>query len=426
MFSAESLELVRGVVMRQLFVVTLAFGLCASPAFAQRAGGDNAPAQTSAAAAPPQATTEGKLKAGATWIGSLFGEKPKNGVYAEFGGLPPGSGISAGPGYRHQLFGGRAVIDGSAAISWSRGTFTQATFELPRLLSEHVSVGAQVKRQDFTRVSYFGIGPDSLEADGTDYRLKNTDYLAFATVKPQHWLTFGGRLGYSQPVSVQRPRAADFTPIQDVFTAATAPGLTDRPAFLHSDVYVDVDTRNHPSRPTNGGDYRVSVSTFSDRDFGRYSFRRIEGEASRFIPILHENWVIALRARVAGSDTTDGNVVPFYLLPTLGGSRSLRGYDDYRFSDRNLLLLNAEYRWRVFGALDGALFYDAGKVAPRFGDLDLTHLKSSYGLGFRFHSNNATVFRVDVGRSTEGTRLLLSITDALKPGHGSIFIPYVP
>jgi outer membrane protein assembly factor BamA len=119
-------------------------------------------------------------------------------------------------------------------------------------------------------------------------------------------------------------------------------------------------------------------------------------------------------------------VVPFYLLPTLGGSRSLRGYDDYRFRDRNLLLLNAEYRWRVFGALDGALFYDAGKVAPRFGDLDVTNLRSSYGLGFRFHSNNTTVFRVDVGRSAEGTRLLLSITDALKPGHGSILIPYVP
>lgn len=412
--------------MRQLFIVTLAFGICASPAFAQQAGGDGGSTQTSAAAPPPQPTTEAKLEAGATWIESIFGEKPKNGFYPEFGGLPPGSGISAGPGYRHQLFGGHAVIDGSAAISWSRGTFAQGTFELPGLLSEHVSVGAQVKRQDFTRVSYFGIGPTTLEADGTDYRLKNTDYLTFATVKPRSWLTFGGQVGYSQPVSIERPRSENLTPTQDVFTAATAPGLTDRPAFLQSDLYVDVDRRNHPSRPTNGGDYRVTFSTFSDRDFGRYSFRRIEGEASRFIPILHENWVIALRARVAGSDTTDGNVVPFYLLPTLGGSRSLRGYDDYRFRDRNLLLLNAEYRWRVFGALDGALFYDAGKVAPRFGDLNLSHLKSSYGLGFRFHSNNTTVFRVDVGRSTEGTRVLLSISDALKPGHGSIFIPYVP
>ena len=117
---------------------------------------------------------------------------------------------------------------------------------------------------------------------------------------------------------------------------------------------------------------------------------------------------------------------PFYLLPTLGGSRSLRGYEDYRFRDRNLLLLNAEYRWRVFGALDGAIFYDGGKVEPRFRDLDITHLKSSYGLGFRFHSGDTTVFRLDIGRSREGTRVLVSLSDALRPGHGSMVIPYVP
>ena len=223
-----------------------------------------------------------------------------------------------------------------------------------------------------------------------------------------------------------RPRAANQPPTQDLFTPATAPGLDDRPGFLHADAQVEADTRNYPSRPTRGGDYRVAFSAFDDRDLGTYSFRQLEGEASQFIPILHDNWTIALRGRVAASGTSDGNVVPLYLLPTLGGSRSLRGYDDYRFRDRNLLLLNAEYRWRVFGALDGALFYDAGKVAPRFGDLDLTHLKTSYGLGFRFHSNDTTFLRIDVGRSDEGTRLLISFNDALRPGHGSIFIPYVP
>jgi hypothetical protein len=152
--------------------------------------------------------------------------------------------------------------------------------------------------------------------------LKNTDYLAFATVKPRSWLTLGGRFGYSQPVAIERPRMADYPAIQDVFTEVTAPGLAARPALLHGDASADVDTRNHPSRPTRGGDYRVTISAFSDRDFGRYSFRQVEGEASQFIPILHENWVIALRARVVGTNTDGANVVPFYLLPTLGGSRS--------------------------------------------------------------------------------------------------------
>lgn len=412
--------------MRQLFFVTCVYAVCVSPAFAQQTSQDPPAAQTSTAQTP-QTNARGRLEAGAEWIQNVFGsQKPKTGFYAEFGGLPPGSGISAGPGYRYPLSGGNVVIDGSAAVSWSRGTFGQASVELPRLAGEHLSIGAQVKRQDFTRIGYFGIGPHALEADGTDYGLENTDYRGFASVTPRTWLTVGGGFGYSLPVTIERPRVAEYPPTQDLFTTATAPGLSERPAFLHGDAYARVDTRNHPSRPTSGGDYRMTFSAFDDRKVGRYSFRQMEGEASQFIPILHENWVIALRARVAASDTANGNVVPFYLLPTLGGSRSLRGYEDYRFRDRNLLLLNAEYRWRVFGALDGAIFYDGGKVEPRFRDLDITHLKSSYGLGFRFHSGDTTVFRLDIGRSREGTRVLVSLSDALRPGHGSMVIPYVP
>jgi outer membrane protein assembly factor BamA len=324
------------------------------------------------------------------------------------------------------VFDGRVIIDGSAAASSSRGTFAQASVEVPRLAGDHFGVGGQVKRQDFTRLGYFGIGANSLESDATDYRLENTDYLVFANVKPQSGMIVGARIGYSPSVTIERPRAANDPATQDHFTIVTAPGLGDTPAFLHGAAYVTLDTRDHPSRPTSGGDYRLTVSAFNDRDSGSYSFRQMEAEASQFIPILNEHSVIALRGRVVASDTANGGAIPFYVLPTLGGSRSLRGYDDYRFRDRNLLLLNAEYRWRVFGAIDGALFYDAGKVAPRFGDLDLTHLKSSYGIGFRAHSGDTTVFRVDIGRGSEGTRLLVSLTDALRPGHGSIFIPYVP
>ena len=57
---------------------------------------------------------------------------------------------------------------------------------------------------------------------------------------------------------------------------------------------------------------------------------------------------------------------------------------------------------------ESAVFYDAGKVAARTSDLDLNHLKSDYGLGVRFHAPFATVLRVDVARSNEGTRLVFA------------------
>jgi hypothetical protein len=421
--------------MRRLLIVLVAGALGAAPAVAQTLDAGNpgtAPDPASTADSQPRSEApppprEGRLASAGEWLqGVLQGGKAAHGFYPELGGLPPGSGISIGPGYRYRMLGGRAVVDGSAAVSWSRGTFAQATFELPTLAGDKVTIGTQAKRQDFTRLSFYGIGPASEEANGTEYGLKNSDYRVFASVRPSQRITAGGSMGYLQPVAVEGPRSATLPAIQQLFTAVSAPGLVDRPSFLHGDLYLDVDTRNHRDRPTSGGDYRATFTNFNDRTFDHYSFQRVEGEASQFIPLLRENWVIALRARAAATYTSAGDVVPIYLLPALGGGFSLRGYDDYRFMDRNAFLANAEYRWRVFGALDGALFYDAGTVAPRFGDLDLAHLKTAYGLGFRFHSDNTTFFRFDVARGSEGTQFVVSISESLRPGHGSIQVTYVP
>ena len=55
-----------------------------------------------------------------------------------------------------------------------------------------------------------------------------------------------------------------------------------------------------------------------------------------------------------------------------------------------------------------ALFYDAGKVVARRGDLDLDGLKKDYGLGFRFHGPAATPLRIEIARSNEGMALVFS------------------
>ena len=36
------------------------------------------------------------------------------------------------------------------------------------------------------------------------------------------------------------------------------------------------------------------------------------------------------------------------MLPTIGGSDDVRGFEDFRFRDRNAVVLNAEYRWEAF------------------------------------------------------------------------------
>jgi hemolysin activation/secretion protein len=104
--------------------------------------------------------------------------------------------------------------------------------------------------------------------------------------------------------------------------------------------------------------------------------------------------------------------VPFYLQPTLGGAYSLRGLRPYRLRDRNLLLLQGEYRWEVNAFLTGTIFYDAGKVAFRRRDLDLDDLNHDYGIGVRFGWMSGVAMRADVAfGSGEGTRFVLRFDD---------------
>ena len=57
-----------------------------------------------------------------------------------------------------------------------------------------------------------------------------------------------------------------------------------------------------------------------------------------------------------------------------------------------------------------ALFYQAGKVAARRADLDLNHLKDTFGIGIRFHTAQATVMRADLAKTREGLGLVLAFS----------------
>ena len=114
------------------------------------------------------------------------------------------------------------------------------------------------------------------------------------------------------------------------------------------------------------------------------------------------------RAFVSTSGTSDGQTMPFYLMPTLGGNDTLRGFREYRFRGPHAILGQAEYRWEIWSGLEGALFCDAGKVANTRSDLGFKDLETDYGFGFRFNTDNAVVFRVDAGfGSRDGKHLYI-------------------
>jgi hypothetical protein len=359
--------------------------------------------------------------------------EPKDGFYPELGNMITGSGwIAAGPGYRHHLLDGQAVVNVSAAVSWKFYKMAQGRFELPHLAKDHLTVGSQVIYQDLLQVNYFGLGNDSLKSNRSGYRLDETDVLGYATVRTTPWLSVNGRFGWihQAELSTMTGWSVSYPNTLSVFSDATAPGLSQQPAFLHGDVSLAADTRDYPGHPTRGGLYRVTGTSYSDRTYGKYSFRRYEAEAAQFVPLVEGKWVLAFRAWEVFSDTPTGNRVPFYLMPSLGGKNTLRGYRDYRFHDRDMQVFNAESRWGLFTHVDAAVFVDTGKVASVASDLDFRHMRTSYGAGLRMHTRTSTVGRLDIGHSTEGWRVVFKINDPFKrstlSGGRTEVIPFVP
>jgi outer membrane protein insertion porin family len=71
-------------------------------------------------------------------------------------------------------------------------------------------------------------------------------------------------------------------------------------------------------------------------------------------------------------------------------------YDIGGLGGNGLLLFNLEYRFSVFGPVEGVVFYDAGNIWPDWRDIDFGGVKSGAGLGLRWISPIGPL-RVDVG-----------------------------
>ena len=363
-----------------------------------------------------------------TWVEKKLDSNtgPRDGIYPEFGGLIPGSGwLTAGAGYRHRLGGGTSFFNTSASGS-ERGYFAaQSTVAWPRLSAGRLTVATQVSYQDFPQVSFFGIGRDAPQSARSNYRLRQAGAIASAAVHARPWLAIGGRVGYLRGPAIGPGSSSAYPSTTDRFDEESAPGLTSPVNFAHTEAFVEADTRDAPGRPTSGGFYRIGVSEYRDLADAGHGFSRVDLDATQYLPLFHGNSTLGVRSRVTLSRAADGHEIPFYLLPTLGGSNTLRGYSSYRFRDRNAALWSAEYRWPMLRMVDAAVFVDAGTVADDVRGLVHTRLASDYGFGLRAHSASRSFASVDVAKGREGVRVMVSMTAPFGASHHTV-APYVP
>jgi Omp85 superfamily domain len=317
-----------------------------------------------------------------------------------------GGGFTLGAGHR-QFFADASSWDVKGAYSIKNYKLLESSTRVP--LGDHGRVGLRIGWFDAPQVAYYGLGIDTSSDARTSFRLKETYAEGLLEFRPQRWIVLDGVIAY-EDYSTEEGQGSSPS-IETVHTPLTAPGLGASPTYLHTQGTAGIDWRRSPGYARSGGFYGVTLHSYADQD-DVYSFSRLDGDVVQHLPIFRDVWVLSFHGRV---ETTldDDDVVPYFLLPSLGSGRTLRAYRSWRFRDRHSILGQAEFRWipnRL--GLDMALFYDAGKVTSRREDLDFEGLKSDWGIGVRFHLPAYTFLRLEVAKGSDGWKYVLASSAA--------------
>jgi hypothetical protein len=316
-----------------------------------------------------------------------------------------GGGFAAGLGYAHHV-SAYNMFDVRGSYSIKNYKRFEGEFIAPRLFNRRGHLSVLGGWREATQVGFYGLGMATSADDRANFAFRQPHGSALLTLWPaRRWLMLQGGLEVAK--WELRPGEGSAPSVDTIYTPESLPGLGTKTTFVHSQGTVGFDWRLAQGYARRGGFYGVTLHDYTDRD-DEFGFQQVNYEVIQHIPFVRETWVISLRGLVQTTFTKDGQVVPFFLLPSLGSGHTLRGFSSWRFRDRHSILVQAEWRIMANRFLDAAFFYDAGKVTSRRSDLDLNGLKSDFGFGVRFHSPFATPLRIEVGRSNEGTRLIFA------------------
>ena len=169
------------------------------------------------------------------------------------------------------------------------------------------------------------------------------------------------------------------------------------------------DSRNDIFYPSKGIFAALKIDNSNNLTFSDFEYWSTLLNASYYIQLL-ENHILAINY-TTGSQL--GNS-PFYNYFYLSSGKNARGFDDRRFLDRNINLLQAEYRFPIYKRLRGCAFSSIGTVASTYSELYSNPQKFSYGAGLRFQLNKKQLshVRADVAHSYEGFQFYVTIGEA--------------
>ena len=327
--------------------------------------------------------------------------------------VAPGSGVGGGGYYGRDLSNDiwQNRLEMTGVMTIRQFWFTEAKFTARRPhfgsyhSDENFAFQVFAHNKQMQDLPFYGLGPNTSVHNAVHFSERDTRFGALVASPLTPWLSAAGTFETLFP-NVGNVSSNNVISIAQVYTEQTAPGLTSQPTFLHFEAFL----RPHFTLASNRiqFDYRFRYGYYHDTDTGHYSFRRLVADFGHSFYPESENGhrrldsVLSVRFRLAMSDASASNAVPFYLQETIGGSDidnqpTLRSFRDFRFRGPNSFLVQTEYDRRIIGPVGVLVFYDAGKVTFVRSDLNFTNLHQGFGGGLSFFLAGKVVFRAYVG-----------------------------
>jgi len=318
------------------------------------------------------------------------------------------SGFGGGMGYRlpHSLTG--PVNLRFFAGATNRG-YQQYFAQLDTLHVGAAAVWLRGQYLELAQESFYGLGLDSDLDQRSNYERGLWSGALIGEVAGKGPVRLLFDVAYSRD-DIRRGESDEFPPSQDAFSGVE--GLEGQFDFVEGGASLVWERRDHPTYAEHGSYARAGAHIVGGVGETQNSFAKYYLELRQYVPLPGIRRVLGLRVAAAVTDNLADADIPFFRLERLGGSRTLRGVQTYRFTDKDMLTGGVEYRFPFWTiglesgtAIDALVFGDVGTVLPNLEEVQWHDLKTTGGFGFRIVTGSRVLLRTDFAWSNEDSRV---------------------
>ena len=293
-------------------------------------------------------------------------------------------------------------------------------------IREYPVFNAYAQTISLDKLLFFGPGPGSVASGKSVYGERQT-ILGTSAIVPLSMASMAPSIDALRPsfvgaingrfVDVRSNTSEDVPSTDAVYDDRSAPGLSQQPNFLQ----LEEGIRLKPSLLDDWLrlNYLVDFQQFLANEASHSSFHRWTLDLRHDIPLYrnvsstgpkdtngpdecfqavgsntcppistsrNRQGTATLRFFTSSSSAGDGNSVPFYFQPTLGGSdlngqRILAAFDDYRFRGPKAMAFQESVEHSIWGPFGVQVLAEQAKISDASGDFGASSSINSFALG---------------------------------------------